>query len=297
MDKDFETECLVSSSWLAANLTNSSIRIVEVSANKDPLSYFSGHIPGAIHWPWKESLWDSVSREFVSPRDFSRLMEKSGMGHDTTIIFYSSSAQFSHYAFWICLLRGHLKAKILHGNRLLWEKEKRPLVLEVPRVKPAAYPIRAPDENSRIGREGILAGLNKSDRVLLDVRSREEYIGERVSAKWNKVDHGAERKGHIPGALHYHYRELLKDNETFKSIAELRAGFAQRGATPDKEIVFYCRLSHRASLAWFAARYLLKYSRAKIYDGSWTEWGNLVGFPIENKSLLRPIPIPPLLAR
>lgn len=287
MAKQGEAEKLVSTRWLAENLEDlsDSIRIIEVSDMKNPGAYSEGHIPGAIYWPWKESLWDATMREFVSPKGFSQLARKSGIGHETTIILYSNSCQFAHYAFWVCMMSGHSKAKVLHGNRTLWVKEKRPMVRDIPRIKPVSYPVRATDESSRIGREGILAGLNNPDRVLLDVRTPEEFLGERVSPKWMKIDHGAQRKGHIPGAQHLYYAELLNEDETFKPRDELRESFYKRGATPDKEIIFYCRLSHRASMVWFAARFLLGYTRTKVYDGSWSEWGSIVGLPIVNESL------------
>lgn len=287
MEKQLKAEQLVSPRWLAENLDSlpDSIRIIEVSDMKNPEAYFEGHIPGAIYWPWKEALWDSTMREFVSPKDFSKLMGKSGVSHETTVILYSNSCQFAHYAYWVCTMRGHPKVKILHGNRTLWIKEKRTMTKDIPQIKPVNYPIRATDESSRIGREGVLAGLNNPDRILLDVRTPEEFIGERVSPKWMQIDHGAYRKGHIPGARHLYYTELLNEDETFKPIDKLRESFYRRGATPDKEIVSYCRLSHRGSMVWFVLRFLLGYTRTKVYDGSWSEWGSIVGLPIVNESL------------
>jgi len=287
MDKEIKAENLVTANWLNNNLESfsDSIRIIEVSDMRNPnLYYEEGHIPGAIYWPWKESLWHATMREFVSPKDFSILMGKSGINHETTIIFYSNSCQFAYYAFWVCMMRGHCKVKILNGNRALWAKEKYPMVEDIPRVKSVNYPIRTPDESSRIGREGILAGLNNPDRVLLDVRTPEEFMGERVSPKWMEVDHGAHRKGHIPGAQHLYYGELLHEDETFKPIDKLQESFYRRGATPDKEVVTYCRLSHRGSMVWFALRFLLGYTRVRVYDGSWSEWGSIVGLPIVNES-------------
>jgi len=285
MEKQAPEEKKVSTAWLADHLKDPTIRIVEVSDMKAPELYFEGHIPGAIYWPWKESLWDVTMREFVSPEAFSKLMEKSGIGPDTTVVFYSNSAQFGSYAYWVCTMRGHTKCVLLDGNRSLWIHEKCPMVKDIPKITSSKYPVRATDEGSRIGREGVLAGLNNPDRVLLDLRSTEEYVGERVSPKQFPIDYGAERKGHIPGAKHLFYSELLNEFESFKPVEKMRELFLQRGATPDKEIVLYCRLSHRASLGWFITRYLLGYSRVKVYDGSWTEWGSIVGLPIENPSL------------
>lgn len=272
-------EMLVTTGWLAGHLDDPGIRIIEVSAMGPP-TYGDGHIPGALHWPWKESLWDRAQREFVSPPDFARLLGRSGVGPETTIIFYSEECQFATYALWTCLLRGHTQVKLLNGSRTRWVQENRPMTTELPVVTPADCPVRPPNESGRISRYGVLAGLGNPDRVLLDGRSPEEYNGERVSPG-SDFDHGAERKGRIPGARHLYYRELLNDDDTFKPADQLRQVFEARGATPDKDVVAYCRLSHRATLIWFTARFLLGYPWVRSYDGSWTEWGSIVGMPIE----------------
>lgn len=272
-------EMLVSTEWLLENLDNPDIRIVEVSALGDP-TYPDGHIPNAIYWLWKESLWDRATREFVSPVDFSKLMSRSGITPETTIIFYSDRAQFATYALWTCILRGHTNVKVLNGSRPRWVKLGYPMTTEVPDVAPTEYPLNAPNETGRISRDGVLAGLSDKNRVLLDGRTPEEYNGERVKPA-PSFDHGAERKGRIPGAKHLFYKELLNDDESFKAADELRQAFEARGATADKDIVSYCRLSHRASLLWFVGYYLLGYPRIRSYDGSWTEWGSMVGMPIE----------------
>lgn len=276
-----ENSPLVSTAWLADHLEDPSIRIIEIGDMRTPDIYFEGHIPGALHWPWKESLWDASRREYILPGDFAGLMGKCGIRPETTVVFYSDSAQFATYAFWVSLMRGHGEAKIMNGTRGLWKKEGRPLLRDLPKYEPAPYPIRTVDESSRMGREGVLAGLANPDRVLLDLRSAEEYRGERVSPTIFAFDHGAERKGRIPGARHLFYGELLDADGKFRPVEELRETFRKSGALPEKENVFYCRLSHRASLGWFVARYLLGYPRIKVYDGSWTEWGSIVGFPIE----------------
>jgi len=272
-------EMLASTDWLADHLDDPEIQIIEVGAMGPPL-YVEGHIPGAIHWPWQESLWDDAWREFVLPPDFAKLMNRSGVTPETTLVFYSEECQFATYALWTCLLRGHTKVKLLNGSRVRWIQEGRPLTTEVPQVTPTDYPVRAPDESGRISREGVLAGLGNPDRVLLDVRSPEEYRGERVMPP-PKFDHGAQRKGRIPGAQHLYFRELLNDDDTFKSPELLAMEFEARGAMPEKDIVTYCRLSHRATLVWFVAHHLLGYPRVRSYDGSWTEWGSMVGMPVE----------------
>lgn len=272
-------EMLASAEWLSENLDDPGIRIIELSSLGPP-TYGDGHIPGALHWLWKESLWDRRIREFVQPADFARLMERSGVTPDTTVIFYSDRAQFATYALWTCILRGHTNVKVLDGSRTRWVQQGYPMTTDVPVYAESTYPIQPPNETGRISRDGVLAGLGDPRRVLLDGRTPEEYNGERVKPA-PSFDHGAERKGRIPGAKHLFYKELLNDDESFKPADELRRAFEARGATPDKDIVAYCRLSHRASLLWFTATYLLGYPRARSYDGSWTEWGSMVGMPVE----------------
>jgi thiosulfate/3-mercaptopyruvate sulfurtransferase len=272
---------IVSPAWLAENLENPSVCIAEVSCLRNPNSYFEGHVPGAVFWPWMESLWHPTDRDFVTPEAFSRLMEKSGIRHETTIVLYSDDIQFATYAFWVCTMRGHSKIKILDGNREAWAKENQPFTREIPGISSSDYPVRPIEESCRIGCNAVLQGLNNPERVLLDLRSPEEFRAERVSPPWFAVDHGAVRKGRIPGAKHLFYKELLNEDQSFKPLDVLREAFQKRGATAAKEIVCYCRLSHRGSLAWFIAKYLLEFPRVRVYDGSWTEWGSMVGMPIE----------------
>ena len=285
LDEQNNNEWLVSTDWIADNLDNPNVRLIEVGALKNPDSYYASHIPGTLLWPWQETLWHPVMRDFPTPEDFSKLMSKSGISHDTTIVFYSDQIQFNTYAFWVCTMRGHKNLKIMNGDMNLWLYEDLPITTDIPSFEPTDYPVRPLEEDCRIGRDGVLAGLDDPDRVLLDMRTPEEYNGERVSPDWFPVDHGAVRKGHIPGARHLYYVDLLNENFTYKSRTELQAAYTAVGATPDKQLVSYCRLSHRGSLAWFIAKYLLGYPRAKVYDGSWTEWGSLVGMPIVNRAL------------
>jgi thiosulfate/3-mercaptopyruvate sulfurtransferase len=286
MSKEVTNEWLASTDWIAENLDNPDVRLVEIGALKDPDAYYASHIPGTILWPWLETLWHPEIRDFPTPEAFAELMSKSGISHDTTIVFYSDQIQFNTYAFWICAMRGHKNMKILNGDMNLWLYEDLPITTEIPSFEPADYPVRPLEEaDCRIGRDGVLAGLDNPDRTLLDMRTTEEYVGLRVSPDWFPVDHGAVRKGHIPGARHLYYMDLLNEDNSYKSQAELQKVYTAAGATPDKELVSYCRLSHRGSLAWFVAKYLLGYDRAKVYDGSWTEWGSIVGVPIVNLSL------------
>jgi thiosulfate/3-mercaptopyruvate sulfurtransferase len=275
----FDTSKMVSVEWLKDHMEDPDVRIVEVGTLREEM-YPGSHIPGAIYWPWKETLWDKDTREFVLPPDFAKLLGDSGVTPDTTIVFYSEMCQFANYALWTCLLRGHEKVKILNGSRKIWVTRGLPMTDVVPTVKKVAYPVQPSNEGIRISRTAVLAGLNNPDRVILDVRTLKEYNGERVKPEPGP-DFGAERAGRIPGAKHLLYEELLNDDDTFKDAEELKRVFEKRGATADKDIVSYCRLSHRASMVWFVARYLLGYPRARSYDGSWTEWGSIVGYPVE----------------
>ena len=272
-------DMVVTTDWLAEHMGDSGIRIVEVSSMGES-TYPEGHIPGAIYWPWKESLWDQYTREFVLPPDFAALMSRSGVTPDTTVIFYSDRCQFGTYALWTCLLRGHINVKIVDGSRTRWVEDGRPMTTAVPEIKPTDYPVQPTNEARRISRNGVLAGMGNPDRVILDGRTPEEYDGLRVKP-FPGFDHGAVRKGHIPGAKHLFYRELINEDETWKPVDEIRKAFEARGATPDKDIVSYCRTGHRASFLWFTAYFLLGYPRVRVYDGSWLEWGNMVGMPIE----------------
>jgi thiosulfate/3-mercaptopyruvate sulfurtransferase len=276
---------LVNPAWIAENLDDRSIRIVEVSDMKNPDLYFSGHIPKAVFWPWMESLWHRTSRDFIPPEGFAALMEKSGITQDTTIVLYSNQFQYACYAFRVCMMRGHSKVKILNGKRDVWIKENRSLTREVPHISPTSYPVRPSDENSRIRWEEIVKGLDRSDRVIVDLRSSEEFRGERVSPPWFEHDHGAVRKGHIPGAKHLFFAALLNEDETLKPLDSIREAFFKIGAIPEKDIITYCRLGHRGSMGWLILKYLLGYPRVRVYDGSWTEWGSMVGVPIVNESL------------
>ena len=278
---------LVNPAWIAENLDNPLIRIVEVSDMKEPDSYFSGHIPRAVFWPWMESLWHRTSRDIIPPEDFAALLEKSGITHDTTIALYSNQIQFACYAFRVCMMRGHSKVQILNGKREVWINENRSMTREVPQISPSSYPVRPPDESSRIRWEEIVKGLDRPDRVIVDLRTPEEFRGQRVSPPWFEYDHGAVRKGHIPGAKHLFYAALLNEDETLKPLDSIREAFFKIGATPEKDIITYCRLSHRGSMGWFILKYLLGYPRVRVYDGSWTEWGSMVGVPIVNETMKR----------
>ena len=276
------TAPLVTGDWLEEHLDDPGVRVVEVVAWPERHDYEDGHIPGAIRWFWKDALWHDTDREFPTPEEMAARLGRAGIRETDTIVLYGDSIQFATYAFWVLTMTGHPDARLLEGSRRLWVAEGRPLEVKAPSIEPVAYQPRPGDQSSRVGREDVRAHLDDPGRVLLDVRSPAEYAGERVGMSAER-DHGAERYGRIPGAQHLFFRELLEEDDQFKPEAELRSLLASRGVEIDssRETVVYCRLSHRATLAWFVMRYLLGFEQVRVYDGSWTEWGSIVGVPIE----------------
>ena len=282
MDKrDAPAQRLVSGEWLAEHLADPGLRIIEVSSAADDAEYRQGHLPGALRWFWKDSLWHATDREFATSEDMASRLGRIGITPHTTIVLYGSPVQYGTYALWVLTMAGHQDVRLLDGGRKRWIADGRPLSLDIPTYAPVDYPPAIIDPSSRIGRDDVRAKLSQPGRVLVDVRSPEEYRGERVSPPPG-FDHGAERKGHIPGAVHLHFRDLLNDDDTLKTPEQMQERLAQAHIHPHwtDEIVTYCRLSHRATLVWFALSSTLGYRQVKVYDGSWTEWGSIVGYPI-----------------
>jgi thiosulfate/3-mercaptopyruvate sulfurtransferase len=275
---------LVSTAWLEEHLADPDLRVVEVCSLNDDTTYRSGHVPGAQWLYWKSACWHETDRDFVSPTAMAKLFGSLGIGPQTTVVLYGDPVQYGSYAFWAFTMAGHRNLLLLDGGRTKWVQEGRPLSQEVPRFPAVAYPAPPAGPTAmRIGRDNVRDHLRAPSRLLIDMRSPEEYSGERVSSYSFTVDHGAERTGRIPGAVHLYFRELLNEDDSFKSPEELRQAFEAAGIAPDKfeEIVCYCRLSHRATIGWLALGEILGHKDVKIYDGSWTEWGSIVGFPIE----------------
>ncbi len=275
---------LVSTAWLEEHLTDPDLRIVEVCSRNDNETYRTGHIPGALFLYWKSACWHETDRDFISPAAMAKLFGRLGVGPQSTVVLYGDPVQYGSYAFWAFTMAGHKNLKLLDGGRKKWIAEKRPLSQDVPKFPPVAYPAPPAGPTSmRIGRDNVRNHLRAPERLLIDLRSPEEYSGERVSDYSFKVDHGAERTGRIPGAVHLYFRDLLNEDDSFKSPDQLRRAFDAAGIAPDTfdEVVCYCRLSHRATIGWLALGQILGHKDVKIYDGSWTEWGSIVGFPIE----------------
>ena len=273
---------LVSSSWLIERLDDPSITVLEISSDPEAKEYLKGHIPGAIFSFWKDLLWHETDREFVSSSELSSRLGEIGVSTDSTLVICGDPVQYGTYALWVMTMAGVKDVRILDGSRTRWINDGNPLETESLSREPVDNGSLDSSTGTRIGRDDVLQKINNQDTILLDVRSPEEYRGERVSPPGG-FDHGAERKGRIPGAVHLFFRELLNGDDTFISKEELERKFSEVGITKssDKNIVSYCRLSHRATLSWFAISEILGIEKAQIYDGSWTEWGSIVGFPIE----------------
>jgi thiosulfate/3-mercaptopyruvate sulfurtransferase len=278
-----EIGSLVSPAWLEAHLGDPNLRLIEIAGlfQDDMAAYRAGHVPGAVCWKWKEMLWDARMRDFPSPDEFARRMGAAGIGNDTNVVVYGEDVQFGVYAWWTLRYCGHRNVRLLDGARYRWKAEGRPLTTDIPPAPAAAeYLPVTRNPAMRIFRDEVAAALGNEDIVVLDARSPEEYRGERVGGPGGP-DVGAVRAGRIPGARHLHFIELLDDNKSFKPAAEIKAILAERGFSPDKQAIAYCRLSHRATVLYFAVTEILGLRNMRVYDGSWIEWGNLVGAPIE----------------
>lgn len=278
-----QTAALVDPAWLAAHRDDPDICLIEVAGmGQETLqAYTAGHVPGAFPWQWKEMLWESHMRDFPSPPEFARRLGAAGIGNDTTVVFYGEGVQFGVYAWWVFRYCGHDKVRVLDGARYRWVEEGRPLATDVPPPRPARQYRPGPRvERMRILRDEVLEALGRPQTVLLDGRTPEEYRGERVGGP-EGPDVGAMIYGRIPGARHLYFEDLLTANRSFRNREELKSRVDACGAEPGRDIIAYCRLSHRATVLYFALTEIIGLDNVRVYDGSWTEWGNMVGLPVE----------------
>lgn len=278
-----KTNALVDPAWVAAHSNDSNVCLIEIAGlgQDDLQAYKAGHVPGAHPWKWKDMLWETHMRDFPSPEEFARRLGAAGIDNNTTVVFYGEGVQFGIYAWWVFRYCGHENVRILDGARYQWAEEGRPLVTDVPPPRPVKkYKPVARVESMRILRDDVLKSLGQPQTLLLDGRSHEEYRGERVGATGGP-DVGAMCYGRIPGARHLFFDNLLNANKSLRSRDELKSLVAECGAETGKDIIVYCRLSHRATVLYFALTEILGLRRVRVYDGSWTEWGNVVGLPVE----------------
>ena len=271
-------EVLVSTNWVAEHLGDESIRLVEVDV--DTTAYESGHIPGAIGFNWQTQLQHRVRRDIITREEFEQLLSESGISNDHMVILYGDNNNwFAAYAFWLFSIYGHEKLYLMDGGRKKWVSEGRPLTTEVPQYPHTQYRAKEPNVSLRAYSAQIMQAINNPQVALVDVRSPQEFTGEVIAPPG--MTETAQRGGHIPGAVNIPWAQAVNEDGTFKTVDELRALYASKGVTPDKEVIAYCRIGERSSHTWFVLRHLLGYPHVRNYDGSWTEWGNLVGAPIE----------------
>lgn len=277
-------DVLVSTDWVADNLNDTNnIRLVE--SNEDVLLYSTGHVPNAVHIDWVADLNDPVRRDYLSAEQFEDLLERNGISNDTTVVFYGDKNNWwAAYAYWVFKLFGHENAKLMNGGRQKWVNEGRELSKDVPQFPRGSYTARQrADYKIRAFRDDVLAHLTHN-QPLVDVRSPQEFRGELLHMPGSPQE-GALRGGHIRGARNVPWSRAVNDDGTFKSVEELREIYeVEQGLSPDQNVIAYCRIGERSSHTWFVLTNLLGYPSVRNYDGSWTEWGNLVGVPIENPS-------------
>ncbi len=273
-------DVLVETSWVEQHQDDPKIKVVE--SDEDILLYEQGHVPGAIKLDWQTELQDPVRRDYRDRQAFEELVSGKGIANDDTLVFYGDKNNWwACYAFWTFKLFGHRDCKIMNGGRQKWIAEKRPLTREVARRPPTQYKVRDRDDfKIRAFRDQVLRHALEG-KPLVDVRSPGEFSGELLHMEAYPQE-GALRAGHIPGAQGIPWATACNPDGTFKSADELRKIYEGKGVTPDRDVIVYCRIGERSSHTWFALTYLLGYPLVRNYDGSWTEWGNLVGVPIEN---------------
>ena len=271
------TEALVSTEWVADHLND--VRLVEVDV--DTTQYETGHIPGAVAFNWQSQLQDQVARDIISKEDFAALLGQAGISSDTHVILYGDNNNwFAAYAFWLFKYYGHENVSLMNGGRKKWVDEGRPVTTDVPKYAAASYTEQQVNSDLRADRDYIKARLGKGDFGLVDVRSPAEYVGDIIAPPG--MSETAQRAGHIPGASNIPWSQAVAEDGTFKGVEELQELYGGKGINGDKsEIVAYCRIGERSSHSWFALKYILGYDNVRNYDGSWTEWGNLIGNPIK----------------
>ncbi|VAW40806.1 Thiosulfate sulfurtransferase, rhodanese [hydrothermal vent metagenome] len=277
-------DVLVTTQWVADNLQDTdNIRLVE--SNEDVLLYSTGHIEKGVHIDWVADLNDAVRRDYLNEEAFADLLSRNGIGNDTTVVFYGDKNNWwATYAFWVFKLFGHANCQVMDGGRKKWIDEGRPLTKEKPSFAKTSYKLRArTDYKIRAFRDQVLEHL-KQDQPLVDVRSPQEFSGELLHMPGSPQE-GALRGGHIRGAKSVPWSRAVAEDGTFKTAVDLRGIYeTEQGLSPDDNVIAYCRIGERSSHSWFVLTYLLGYDNVRNYDGSWTEWGNLVGVPIENPS-------------
>ena len=270
-------EVLVSTEWVAEHIDDPNVVILE--SDEDLLLYELGHIPGALKLDWETQMQQPVIRDFVDKEGFEKLASERGITNDSTVVFYGDKNNwYATYGFWLFKYYGHKDARVMNGGRAKWEAEGRKYTREVAKVEPTAYTASEPDDSIRAFRDDVAAFLKTDNPLIVDVRSNPEYTGELLHAIGYPQE-GAMRAGHVKGAVNVPWGTAANEDGTFKGVNELRELYAEKGISGDAPVIAYCRIGERSSHTWFVLTYLLGYDNVRNYDGSWTEWGSLVGAP------------------
>ena len=282
---------MVSTQWVQEHLNDPKVRIVEV--DYDPTAnYQLGHVPGAVLFDWRKDLNHPLQRDIVTKEQLEELFSRTGIGEETKIVLYGDfNNWFAAYAFWDLQYYGVKNVVLMNGGRKKWIDEDMPLSKDAPHYSPTRFRASAPDENIRVYLRQALELYNKPNVKLVDVRSPKEFTGEILAPPEYPTEH-AQRGGHIPGAVNIPWSQAVKEDGTFKTYEEIKKLYENQGVTADKDIVAYCRIGERSSFSWFVLKYLLGYPRVRNYDGSWTEWGNLIRNPIEKPQQAQPVTVP-----
>ncbi len=272
-------DVLVSTQWVADHLNDPKVKLIEVDV--DTTQYDEGHPAGAVGLNWTSQLQDQVRRDIASKSQIEQLLSEAGVSNGDTIILYGDNNNwFAAYAFWLLTMYGHKDLRLMDGGRKKWLAENRPSTKDVAKPAKGSYKANDPDLSLRASAQEVLGAIGK--RALVDVRSPAEYNGEIMAPPG--LPETAQRMGHIPGAANIPWAQAANEDGTFKSDEDLKALYGGKGITGDKDIIAYCRIGERSSHSWFALKYLLGYKNVKNYDGSWTEWGSMVGMPIEKNA-------------
>jgi thiosulfate/3-mercaptopyruvate sulfurtransferase len=270
---------LVDTQWVAEHLSDSNVRLIEVDV--DTSAYDSGHIPGAIGWNWQVDLQRRPMRDIPTRQEWEALLSRSGVGNNTTIVLYGDNNNwFAAFALWLFELYGHQDVKLMNGSRSRWLAEGRPSTTDVPTYPSTTYKASDADQRLRAYRDDVAESIGRADRGLVDVRSPKEYAGELLAPE-NLPQEGAQRGGHVPGAANIPWATAVNEDGTFKSSEALQQIYGGKGITADKPTIAYCRIGERSAHTWFVLSHLLGHPNVRNYDGSWTEWGSLIGAPIE----------------
>lgn len=271
-------ETLVTTEWVSQHKLDPNVRIAEVDV--DTTAYSEGHVPGAVGWNWQTQLCDTVRRDIISKTNLERLMSQSGITNDTTIILYGDNNNwFAAWALWQLKMYGHTDVRIMNGGRKKWLAEGRDLTKETPEVKETSYTVTGYNERYRAFLRQVEKVMRDSTSVLVDVRSPDEFSGKILAPPG--LPETCQRGGHIPGAKSIPWAQACNEDGTFKTADELVSLYETKGVTPEKNVIAYCRIGERSSHTWYVLNYLLGYPNVANYDGSWTEWGNLVGAEVE----------------